>query len=81
MDISDHRHVALMRKRLQADYGIGRAALDRAARKVPRDLPGGERARTLMTLAQALAVKLRIERREALELISKIAAETLLQIA
>jgi ABC-type dipeptide/oligopeptide/nickel transport system ATPase component len=81
MDISDHRHVALMRKQLQADYGIGRAAIDRAVRKVPRDLSGGQRARALMTMAQAIASKLRIGRQEALEIISKIAAETLLEIA
>ena len=66
-----------MRKRLQADYGIGRAAIDRAARKVPRDLPGGDRAKALMTMAQALAAKMKIERREALNLISKIAAATI----
>lgn len=77
MNISDWQHVALMRQRLKELYGISRAAMDLAARKVPSELPGGERARALMALAEAVASKLKICRADAISIIASIAAETL----
>lgn len=76
LDASDIRHKARMRRRLQSEFGIGRAALDQAGRRVPADLPGGPKAREVMTLVQALAKKLRTDTRTAAGKLAAIAAET-----
>lgn len=77
MDLSDIRHRAAIRRRLQTDFGVARLHLDRASRKVPADLPGGAKAREIWIMAAALAARTGEAMVEAFAIIGRLAAETL----
>ncbi len=77
MDESDILHRARIRRRLQSDLAISRLQLDRAAKRVPADLPGGDKVREIMTLTIAIAHKLGCDMRAASERLEAIAEGTI----
>ncbi len=77
LDGSDIRHLAEIRRRLEATHGVTRLQIERAARRVPADLPGGVRARRIAALAAALDARLGCGPRQAMAMIGEIAEAAL----